>query len=87
MTPAPSNLRNPTIVAKDGRGVSHRFHVDQGREYEWMRADPGYDQHRPLSRDDIGSLIRMIPAAIVVVAGALAFMALLIALVPAPVPA
>lgn len=43
--------------------------------------DPGYD-HRPLERADWGELVRMIPAAVVLVAGLWAFCALLAALVP-----
>lgn len=53
--------------------------------HEWsepIRRDPGYDAPRPLSRGDLRELVRMIPAAVVVVAGLWMFLALLIALVP-----
>lgn len=50
---------------------------------EWDRTDPMYDV-RPVGRDDLGTLILMIPAAIVVIAAMLAFCGLLIALVPGP---
>lgn len=50
---------------------------------EWDRRDPSYDI-RPLGRDDLGTLILMVPAAIVVIAALLAFCGLLIALVPGP---
>ena len=51
---------------------------------EWMRSDPGYDQHRPLNRGDVGELVRMIPAAIVVLAALGMLCGLLIAIVPGP---
>ncbi|HXJ66459.1 MAG TPA: hypothetical protein VNN79_22095 [Actinomycetota bacterium] len=37
------------------------------REHEWMR-DDSWNEPGPLSRDDLGTLIRMAPAAVVVVA-------------------
>lgn len=58
----------------------YRMHATPMRIRE-PNPDPGYD-HRPLERADWGELVRMIPAAVVLVAGLWAFCALLAALVP-----
>jgi hypothetical protein len=50
----------------------------------WDRRDPGYDVIRPLNRGDARELVRMIPAAIVVVAALGMLCGLLIAIVPGP---
>ncbi len=73
MTPAPSNLRRPTVVARDGRGVPYRFIVEPERPLP-VRVDPGYDDPWQELRSPLFWI-----AAIVCAIGFIAGLALLIA--------
>lgn len=65
------------MIPSNARREPHAHRVS-----EWDRRDPGY--HGPLSREDIGSLIRVLPAAIIGLIGLWAFCALVLASVPGP---
>jgi hypothetical protein len=81
MTPAPSNLRRPAVVARDGRGVAYRFVVEPDRPLP-ERLDPGYDDPRPLDWRELLDPWLWIGAVFVVVA-LVALCGLFIAVVPA----
>ena len=54
IVPPPSNLRVPTVEAKNTHGETFRFYVDwDARSYEYERLDPGYDQPGPIRRGEL----------------------------------
>ena len=65
--------------------VPSNVHYRRSEWRELHRADPGYHEPRPLSPSDAWDMVKLIPAAVVLVAAIGAFALLMVAFT-APVP-